>query len=193
MALPVKSSDFAEPPLSPDSGLRVVSAVSWAVAVLLFMATVLNYMDRQTLSMAAPLIQRELALDNAKFGLLASAFFFTYGAMMGISGWILDRVSIRWGYAATVLVWSLAGTLTGAAANFTQLFSCRLILGIGEAANWPAALRVISRVVPPEKRSLMNGFFNSGASVGAVITPPLMVFLSIRAGWRFAFVVIGIL
>lgn len=163
------------------------------MAGLLFLATVLNYMDRQTLSMAAPLIQRELALDNARFGLLASAFFFTYGAMMGVTGWIMDRVSIRWGYGATVLVWSLAGTLTGAAANFAQLFSCRMLLGVGEAANWPAALRVVSRIVPPEKRSLFNGFFNSGASVGAVITPPLMVFLSIRSGWRFAFVVIGLL
>jgi ACS family hexuronate transporter-like MFS transporter len=170
-----------------------VSAIAYVIAILLFLATVLNYMDRQTLSMAAPLIQRELSLDNERFGLLASAFFFTYGAMMGVTGWVLDRVSIRWGYAATVLIWSLAGTLTGAAANFAQLFGCRLMLGAGEAANWPAALRVVSRVIPPEKRSLANGFFNSGASAGAVITPPLMVFLSMRSGWRFAFVAIGLL
>jgi ACS family hexuronate transporter-like MFS transporter len=113
--------------------------------------------------------------------------------MMGITGWIMDRVSVRWGYAATVLIWSLVGTLTGVAGNFGQLFGCRMILGVGEAANWPAALRVVSRVVPPAKRSLINGFFNSGASVGAVITPPLMVYLSMRWGWRFGFVVIGLL
>jgi len=170
-----------------------ITATGWAVAVLLFLATVLNYMDRQTLSMAAPLIQRELGLDNAGFGLLLSAFFFTYGGMMGVTGWILDRVSIRWGYAATVLVWSLAGALTGGAGNFAQLFACRMVLGVGEAGNWPAALRVVSRIIPPEKRSFINGFFNSGASVGAVITPPLMVYLSLRWGWRFAFVVIGLL
>jgi MFS transporter, ACS family, aldohexuronate transporter len=188
-----KATDPSHPAASQKSGLAPATAtMAWVIGGLLFLATVLNYMDRQTLSMAAPLIQKELALDNAQFGLLASAFFFTYGIMMGIAGWIMDRVNIRWGYAATVLVWSLAGTLTGAAANFTQLFSCRLLLGIGEAANWPAALRVISRVTPVEKRSLMNGFFNSGASVGAVITPPLMVYLSMRAGWRFAFVVIGL-
>ena len=170
-----------------------IPAIAWAVAGLLFLATVLNYMDRQTLSMAAPLVQRELHLDNSRFGLLASAFFFTYGAMMGVTGWILDRVSIRWGYAACVFVWSMAGALTGASSNFSQLFGCRLLLGVGEAANWPAALRVISRILPPEKRSFGNGLFNSGASVGAVITPPLMVYLSLRSGWRFAFVVIGIL
>ncbi len=150
-------------------------------------------MDRQTLSMAAPLVQKELALDNAKFGLLASAFFFTYGAMQGITGLILDRVSIRWGYAVCVTVWSMAGALTGLSQNFTHLFACRLLLGIGEAANWPAALRVVSRIMPPEKRSFGNGLFNSGASVGAVITPPLMVYLSLRSGWRFAFVAIGML
>lgn len=169
-----------------------VPAIAWAVAALLFLVTVLNYMDRQTLSMAAPLVQKELHLDNARFGLLASAFFFTYGAMQGVTGLILDRVSIRWGYPICVLVWSMAGALTGASANFSQLFACRLLLGVGEAANWPAALRVVSRILPPDKRSFGNGLFNSGASIGAVITPPLMVYLSMRSGWRFAFVVIGI-
>lgn len=172
---------------------RPIPPIAWAVAGLLFLATVLNYMDRQTLSMAAPLVQKELHLDNSRLGLLASAFFFTYGAMMGVTGWILDRVSIRWGYAACVLVWSMAGALTGASSNFSQLFGCRLLLGVGEAANWPAALRVVSRILPPEKRSFGNGLFNSGASVGAVITPPLMVYLSMRSGWRSAFVVIGTL
>ena len=170
-----------------------IPTIAWAVAGLLFLATVLNYMDRQTLSMAAPLVQKELQLDNAKFGLLASAFFFTYGAMQAVTGWVLDRVSIRWGYAVCVLVWSAAGALTGASSNFSQLFGCRLLLGVGEAANWPAALRVVSKILPPEKRSFGNGLFNSGASVGAIITPPLMVYLSMQSGWRFAFVVIGIL
>jgi ACS family hexuronate transporter-like MFS transporter len=176
-----------------DTVPQRIPPIAWAVAGLLFLATVLNYMDRQTLSMAAPLVQKELQLDNARFGLLASAFFFTYGAMQAVTGWVLDRVSIRWGYAVCVLVWSSAGALTGASSNFAQLFGCRLLLGVGEAANWPAALRVISRILPPEKRSFGNGLFNSGASVGAVITPPLMVYLSIRSGWRFAFVVIGVL
>jgi ACS family hexuronate transporter-like MFS transporter len=176
-----------------DTDSRRIPAIAWVVAILLFLVTVVNYMDRQTLSMAAPLIQKELQLDNSKFGLLASAFFFTYGAMQAVTGWVLDRVSIRWGYAACVAVWSLAGALTGASSNLSQLFGCRLLLGVGEAANWPAALRVISRILPPEKRAFGNGLFNSGASIGAVITPPLMVYLSMRSGWRFAFVVIGAL
>src|SRR5437763_11512378 len=118
-----------------------IPAMAWVVAGLLFLATVLNYMDRQTLSMAAPLVQKDLHLDNARFGLLASAFFFTYGAMMGVTGWILDRVSIRWGYAACVLVWSLAGILTGASGSLSQLFASRMILGVRWAASWPRASR----------------------------------------------------
>ena len=148
-------------------------------------------MDRQTLSMAAPLIQHELSLNNAQIGILFSAFFYTYGLMQAVTGAILDRVSVRWGYAVSVFVWSAAGALTGLIANFGQLFGCRLLLGVGEAANWPAALRTVARVMPPEKRSLANGIFNSGASVGAVITPPLMVYLSMRLSWRAAFMVIG--
>jgi ACS family hexuronate transporter-like MFS transporter len=150
-------------------------------------------MDRQTLSMAAPLVQRELALNNAQVGILFSAFFYTYGLMQAVMGWILDRVSIRWGYAASVFVWSVAGALTGLITSFGQLFGCRLLLGVGEAANWPAALRTVARVMPPEKRSLANGIFNSGASIGAVITPPLVVYLSVRSGWRAAFIAIGTL
>lgn len=165
--------------------------LAWSICGALFLATVLNYMDRQTLSMAAPLVQRELSLNNTQIGILFSAFFYTYGLMQAVTGAILDRVSVRWGYAVSVFVWSLAGALTGLIANFGQLFGCRLLLGVGEAANWPAALRTVARVMPPEKRSLANGIFNSGASVGAVITPPLMVYLSMRSGWRAAFIVIG--
>ena len=146
--------------------------MAWAVCGILFLATVLNYLDRQTLSMAAPLIQRDLSLDNAHIGMLFSAFFYTYGLMMAIAGWILDRVSVRLGYAVSVFLWSVAGALTGLITNFGELFGCRLLLGIGEAANWPAALRTVARVMPPEKRSLANGLFNSGASVGAIIAPP---------------------
>ena len=167
--------------------------LAWAICGALFLATVLNYMDRQTLSMAAPLIQRELALNNAQIGILFSAFFYTYGLMQAVTGWILDRVSVRWGYAVSVFFWSAAGALTGLIGNFGQLFGCRLLLGVGEAANWPAALRTVARVMPPDKRSLANGIFNSGASAGAVITPPLVVYLSMKSGWRTAFVAIGAL
>lgn len=177
--------------LYPNKSDSPRSLFAWTICGVLFLATVLNYMDRQTLSMTAPLIQRDLSLNNAQIGLLLSAFFYTYGIMQAVTGWILDRVSVRVGYAISVLVWSLAGVLTGFITNFRELLGCRLLLGVGEAANWPAALRTVARTMPPDKRSLANGFFNSGASVGAIVTPPLIVYISLRSNWRTAFIIIG--
>ncbi|HEX7361792.1 MAG TPA: MFS transporter [Bryobacteraceae bacterium] len=179
--------------LYPNNSRSPENLFAWTICGLLFLATVLNYMDRQTLSMTAPLIQRDLSLNNAQVGLLLSAFFYTYGIMQAVTGWLLDRVSVRLGYAISVLVWSLAGILTGFITNFRELLGCRLLLGVGEAANWPAALRTVARTMPADKRSLANGIFNSGASVGAIITPPLIVYISLRSNWRTAFIIIGLL
>lgn len=179
-----------EPLSPPDQSQRSVRP--WTVCFLLFLATALNYLDRQTLGIAAPLIQRELKLDNAQVGLLLSVFFYTYGIMQAFVGPILDCVDIRLGYAAAVGWWSISGGLTGLVHGFWQLISCRMMLGVGEAANWPAALRITARIFPAEKRSLANGFFNSGASVGAIVAPPLIIWLSTRWNWRQGFLAIGL-
>ena len=170
-----------------------IPTIAWAVAGLLFLATVLNYMDRQTLSMGGAPGAKGTAARQRKIRPFGVRFLFHL--RRNASRDRLDPgsgehpVGIRCFCARR----STAGALTGASSNFAQLFGCRLLLGVGEAANRPAALRVVSKILPPEKRSFGNGLFNSGASVGAVITPPLMVYLSMQSGWRFGFVVIGIL
>lgn len=165
----------------------------WIACGFLFLATALTYMDRQTLAVVAPVIQHEFRLDNSQLGLLFSAFFYTYGIMQVAVGLILDRVNLRWGYALAVFSWSCVALLTGLTQAIWQLFACQLLLGAAEAANWPGAMRIISRTLPPEKRSLANGFFTSGSSIGALITPPLVVWISVRWGWRGAFVAVGLL
>ncbi len=165
----------------------------WFICGFLFFATVLNYMDRHTLSNVAPLIQEEFSLDNAQLGLLLAAFSYSYGIMQAVTGLILDRVNVRLGYALAVCWWSLAGAATGMVHGFWQLFGCRMMLGVGEAANWPAAMRIVSRILPPEKRSLANGIFTSGSSIGALITPLLMIWITQRWGWRSGFVAVGLL
>lgn len=175
----------------PDRGSG--KSERWVLCIFLFLATSLNYMDRQALGVAAPAIQREFGLNNAQLGLLLSAFFYTYGIMQVGVGLILDRVNIRWGYALAVCGWSLAGVLTGLVQGIWQLFTCRLLLGLAEAANWPGAMRIISRAFPPEERSVANGIFTSGSSLGAIVTPLLMIWLSVRWGWRSAFIAIGLL
>jgi MFS transporter, ACS family, hexuronate transporter len=165
----------------------------WILCGLLFLATTLNYLDRQTLSILAPTIQRELALDNESLGWLFSVFYYSYTfAQFGI-GPLLDRVNLRWAYGLGVLAWSTVAAATSFATSFGSLIAFRLLLGIAESINWPAAMRVVARALPPEERSLGNGIFTSGTSVGALIAPTLILGIAAASGWRWSFVVVGAL
>ena len=163
----------------------------WTVCILLFLATTLNYLDRQTLSILAPVMQKELGLDNAKLGVLFSVFYYSYTfAQFGIGG-LLDRLHIRWAYGVGVLLWSLSAALTALAGGFGALVFFRLLLGVTESVNWPAAMRIVARVLPPNERSLGNGIFTSGTSIGALIAPGLILGVASWFGWRAGFVVVG--
>ncbi len=165
----------------------------WILCGLLFLATTLNYLDRQTLSILAPSIQRELALDNAALGWLFAVFYYSYTfAQFGI-GPLLDRVNLRWAYGLGVLAWSAVAAATSFATGFASLIAFRLLLGIAESINWPAAMRVVARALPPEERSLGNGIFTSGTSVGALIAPTLILGIAAASGWRWSFVAVGAL
>jgi MFS transporter, ACS family, hexuronate transporter len=163
----------------------------WYVCGFVFFATVLNYMDRQTLGIVAPLVQKEFQLDNAQLGMLFSAFYVTYGISVGLIGEVIDRVSIRVSFAVIVAWWSLATGLTALSRTFWQLFGFRMLLGIGEAGNWPATARLVSMYIPPNERTLANSIYMGGGSLGLVIVQPLLVWLSIAYGWRAGFMIIG--
>ncbi len=160
----------------------------WTLCVLLFAATTLNYLDRQTLSILAPTLQREMKIDNAALGVLFSVFYYTYTVAQFGVGWLLDRTHLRWAFGFAVLGWSIAAGLTGLANTFLALLLFRMLLGVAESANWPASLRIVARALPPKDRPLGNGIFTSGTSVGALIAPSLILGLSAIAGWRWAFV-----
>src|SRR6185369_8358246 len=108
-------------------------------------------------------------------------------------GLVLDRSNLRWAFAVAVLAWSAAAGLTSLAGGFASLLFFRLLLGVAESANWPAAMRIVARALPPEDRQLGNGIFTSGTSVGALIAPSLILGLASAAGWRWAFVGIAAL
>jgi ACS family hexuronate transporter-like MFS transporter len=160
----------------------------WLLCLLLFAATTLNYLDRQTVSILAPTIQRELRLDNAALGLVFSAFYYTYTFAQFAVGMVLDRSHLRWTFGLAVVAWSLATGLTSLAGSLTSLLAFRLLLGIAESANWPAAMRIVARALPPKDRPLGNGIFTSGTSVGALIAPAMILGLAAWFGWRLAFV-----
>ncbi|HTK75108.1 MAG TPA: MFS transporter [Gemmataceae bacterium] len=165
----------------------------WGLCLLLFLATTLNYLDRQTLSILAPTLQDEMHFDNEALGWLFSGFYYTYTFAHFAVGLLLDRSHLRWAFALAVLAWSTVSAMTGLAGGFLGLLACRLLLGVTESPNWPAALRIISRALPPEERALGNGIFTSGTSVGALIAPGLILGLAGFYGWRWAFVIVGMM
>ncbi len=164
---------------------------SWKVCVFLLFATALSYLDRQALSIAAPVIRQEMALDNAQLGLLLSAFFYAYSLMHLGVGWVLDRFNIRLTYAFFVAAWSIAQGAAGLTSGFAGLFTARLFLGGFEAAAQPGAARIIAAIVPQKDRSLANGIMMSGGSLGAIIAPALMITLINTIGWRLGFIVLA--
>jgi ACS family hexuronate transporter-like MFS transporter len=126
-------------------------------------------------------------------GWLFSIFYYSYTFSQFGVGILLDRVHLRWAFGLAVVAWSAAAGLTALAAGFAGLMAFRLLLGIAESANWPAAMRIVARALPPRDRPLGNGIFTSGTSVGALIAPALILGISGAAGWRWAFVAVGAL
>ncbi len=145
----------------------------------MFASTVLNYMDRQTITLVEDQMSESFGIPNFEgFGWILSAFFMTYALFQVPAGFLVDRWDVRWSYALAVLWWSLAAVGTSLVPSLGWLVACRALLGVGESFNWPCALRVTSRVLPQRDRSLGNGIFNSGAAVGAVLTPIVATLLS---------------
>ncbi len=176
-----------------DGSPGKTSARTWWLCGFMFLATVLNYLDRQVLALTAERIIGEFNLSKEGLGEIIAAFRYAYAFFQLAGGWMVDA----WGplliYPAAVGLWSLAGVLTGLARSVRMLSGFRFMLGAGEAFNWPAALKVTQRLVPPRDRALANGIFNSGAAAGAMIAPVIVTFVTIYFGWRAAFVATGLL
>ncbi len=160
---------------------------------LAFLATVIVYLDRQTLAMVAPGLKKEFQMTDESYGLIISAFMLAYCVMNGVFGPILDRIGTRLGYALCMGWWSTVDLVTAFATGPFSLGVFRFLIGAGEAGNWPAAVKVVSEWFSPRERALAAGIFNSGAAVGAVIGPPLAGSMVLHWGWARAFVVVGLL
>lgn len=165
----------------------------WVVCWLMFASTVLNYMDRQAVAMVSTPIKAEFHLSNQDFGWVMAVFLISYALFQVPAGLIVDRADVRPVYGGAVALWSLAAVGSAFSPTLGVLLVLRVILGVGESFNWPCALSVTARLLPPSDRSLGNGIFNSGAAVGAVLTPLLVTFLSNQFGWRTSFIVVGVL
>lgn len=165
----------------------------WVMVSFPFVATVLNYVDRLAFNyVSAEGHLRELIPDDA-FGYITTAFFVAYMLSNLVSGFVIDKLGTRLGYSLCMTFWSTAAILHALARLPLHFGLCRFLLGVGEAGNWPGAIKLINEWFPPEERSTALGIFNSGASIGAVVAPPLIAWLAITYGWQATFVVVGAL
>lgn len=166
----------------------------WVIIVLVFFATLINYIDRLTISVLAPVIVTDLNLSNTEFGSVATWFLLAYTISQSLSGRLYDKIGIKKGFSVSIIVWSLAAVSHAFAVGFRSLSAFRFVLGLGEAGNWPGAAKTVAEWFPARQRALAMGIFNSGAAIGSVVAPPLIVGIATYFGhWQETFVVTGLL
>jgi ACS family hexuronate transporter-like MFS transporter len=171
----------------------VAHSLRWAIGGLLFTSTVINYLDRQTLSILAPFLKVDFHWTNTDYAAIVIAFRIAYSLGQAVCGRLIDRVGTRRGITLTVGAYSLVSMLTPLANGLRSFAFFRFLLGAGESANWPAATKAVSEWFPKGERGLATALFDSGSSIGGAIAPFLVLGIYTRWGWRPAFIVPGLL
>ena len=167
------------------------SSRRWPIVALLFSASLINYLDRASLSLALPAISLDLHLDPTLKGVLLSSFFWSYAFMQIPVGLAVDRYPIRWLYAGMFALWSVACGLTGLVSSLGAFLFFRIVLGIGEAVYYPGGAKTVSLLFEPNRRGLPSGIFNSGTRAGIVVGGIALPWLIVHFGWRSMFVALG--
>jgi ACS family hexuronate transporter-like MFS transporter len=165
----------------------------WWIAWTLFFSTVINYINRQTLSVLAPVISQQFHLNHSQLSWVFSCFQLSYAGMWLIGGVLLDIIGTRLGLAIAVIWWSIISMLTGLANSLSQFAIFRFLLGIGEGCNWPGASKAVAEWFPAKERGVAVAIFDSGSSVGGAVAAITVPWVAITLGWRYAFVVSGVL
>jgi ACS family hexuronate transporter-like MFS transporter len=165
----------------------------WRILALLFFATTINYIDRQVIGILKPFIADDLGWSEADYGYIVTAFQIAYAIGLITTGRILDKLGTRIGYLWAIVIWSIAGMAHAAARGVTSFAAARFALGIGESANFPAAVKSVAEWFPKKERAFAAGLFNSGSTVGAIIAPVIVSGITLAMGWQWAFIITGLL
>ena len=188
-----------------------VGKFRWTICALLFFATTVNYLDRQVLSLLKPMLEDKFGWSNSEYANIASVFQFTYAICMLFAGRIIDILGTKKGYTWAIIIWSIGaivhalaipiGTAVSTALGWIGIVSVpisvlgfmvsRAVLGLGEAGNFPAAIKVTAEYFPKKERSFATGIFNSGTNVGAILAPLTVPWIATNWGWEMAFIIIG--
>ena len=189
--------------------------VRWLICALLFFAAAINYIDRQVIGLLKPTLQEQFHFDEQDYAAIVFTFQAAYAIGLLLSGRIMDRIGVRRGFALAVVVWSIGAVMHGAAdwlpwlriptlsidppavvflgGATAGLALSRLVLGLGEAGNFPASIKAVAEWFPKKERALATGIFNSGTNIGALVTPLVVPWITLAYGWQWAFVITGVL
>lgn len=179
---------------SPRTGARTIPHLRWWIGGLLFASTVINYLDRQTLSVLGPYLKQQYQWNNQNFAEIVIAFRVAYSIGQALAGRLIDRIGTRRGLTITVIWYSIAAMLTSLAGGLRSFAFFRFLLGAGESANWPAATKAVAEWFPKKERGWAVALFDSGSSIGGAIAPLLVFGLyQYFGGWRPAFIITGTL
>src|ERR1700689_5768232 len=173
---------------APKGGGKLrLGHVRWTVCAMLFVATSINYMDRQVIALLKPTLEHSIGLTEVGYGYIVDAFQIAYAIGLLAAGRLVDKVGTRIGYMVIMAIWSLSAMGHALANTVMEFGFARFFLGLGESGNFPAAIKTVAEWFPQNERSLATGILNSGANVGAVLAPAIVPWVRLRWGWHAAF------
>jgi len=168
-----------------------VGRFRWVVCGLLFVATTINYVDRQVIGILKPTLQGQMGWSEIDYGNIVFAFQLAYAVGLVLAGRMMDRLGTRTGFSLAIVVWSFAAMAHAWARSVAGFMAARLALGLGESGNFPASIKTVAEWFPRKERALATGIFNAGTNIGAVVAPLVVPWLTLRYGWPWAFIATG--
>ena len=175
---------------APHSSL--IGNYRWVICALLFFATTINYIDRQILSLLKEILDKDIGWTNAQFGAVNSAFQFAYGIGLLGFGWFVDRFGTKIGYTVSIIAWSISAAAHALVGSFTGFITARSALGLGEAGNFPSAIKAVALWFPKRERAFATSIFNAGTNAGALVAPAIIPWMAFRYGWQSCFIAAGV-
>lgn len=170
-----------------------LKGLRWYIIGLVCLATIINYIDRSALAIMWPDISQDLGMDKNDYALILNVFLVAYAVGQSVSGKMFDKIGTRLGFVVSITVWGIATALHAFARGVFSFSFFRVLLGLGEAGNWPGAVKSNAEWFPAKERALAQGIFNSGAAMGSIVAPPLIAVVWLAIGWEMTFVLLGML
>ncbi|MEM7551751.1 MAG: MFS transporter [Bacteroidota bacterium] len=170
-----------------------IKGLRWWIIGLVCIATIINYIDRSALAIMWPDISKDLGMDKNEYALILNVFLIAYAVGQSLSGKMFDKIGTRAGFVVSITIWGLATAVHAFAKGVFSFSVFRVFLGLGEAGNWPGAVKSNAEWFPSKERAFAQGIFNSGAALGSIVAPPLIAIVWVAVGWKITFVLLGLL